>query len=249
MTATNRLSRVGVGRFVAFGAGLFWLASLALADSTRPAPSQTDKQRQVQAETEKTARRMGTMIRLLVYNQLDKEAETKLLNEVATSLAGLSREQMTEVIARLEAAARAGDEDRTQQETDAAYARHREIISTLKSMLARYDAVKNLDQAAERLEQAAQAQLELFLRTSQAVQDKQNVTEKLFVSPRLRVQAQNQVRLQADDQKDLRQEVANMLKQAADLKEHLPADQRDRLNKLQAAMQKQNVLADMAKAA
>src|SRR5262245_45451235 len=102
MTATHSVARVRYGRLLTACVGLLWLASLAGADSAKDAPSQQEKQKQVQAETDKTVRRMNAMVRLLVYNQLDKASETKLLDEVAQTLQGLSRDQMTEIVARLE---------------------------------------------------------------------------------------------------------------------------------------------------
>src|SRR6516162_3761070 len=180
MTSTYRFARVGLGRVVAISAAVLWAVSLSLADSATEATSQQDKQKQVQAETERTVRRMNTMVRLLVYNQLDKASETKLLEEVAIALSSLSREQMNDIIARLELAARVPDETKSQQQLETAYVKHREVIVALKKMLAKYDAVKNLEQASERLENAAKEQLEINLRTTKAVQAQQNVVEKLF---------------------------------------------------------------------
>src|SRR5262245_55167775 len=144
MIPSYRSARIWPGRILAAFAGVLCLVSLSTADSAKDSgPSQEDRQKQVQAETERTVRRMNTMVRLLVYNQLDKASESKLLEEVTQTLAGLSREQMNEIIARLEAAGRMPDETKSQKELERAYARHREIISTLKRMLAKYDAVKN----------------------------------------------------------------------------------------------------------
>src|SRR5262245_10691819 len=107
MTRVHALLRSALGRFVVAMLGLFWLVSLSDADAAKDSPAvQQEKQQHVQAETERTVRRMSTMVRLLVYNQLDKAAETKLLDEVAQTLAGLSKDQMNEIIARLEVAAR-----------------------------------------------------------------------------------------------------------------------------------------------
>src|SRR4029078_208193 len=105
MKSTHRFARVGLGRLVAVSAIALWLVSLSAADSANETASQQDKQKQVQAETERTVRRMNTMVRLLVYNQLDKASETKLLEEVAVTLSTLSREQMNDIVGRLEAAA------------------------------------------------------------------------------------------------------------------------------------------------
>src|SRR6266849_1355560 len=64
-----------------------------------------ERQQQIQAETDQFVKKIGTMLRVLEYYQVDKAAEQKMLKEVAVALAGLSRDQMTQVIARLDAAA------------------------------------------------------------------------------------------------------------------------------------------------
>src|SRR5262249_28767469 len=249
MTPSCRFASVRMGRLVAASAGILFLVSLSVADSAKDTTSQQDKQKQVQADTERTVRRMNTMIRLLTYNQLDKESESKVLDEVAQTLAGLSREQMTDILARLEVASRARDETKSQKELETAYVRHREVITILKSMLAKYDAIKNLDQAGERLENAAKEQLEIHLKTSQAVQERKNTVEQLFTTPKAKAEAAAKIRNQADDQKDLRQDVANLLKQVQELRDALPADQKERLAKMEAALQAKAVLNEMAKAA
>src|SRR5207302_6614503 len=79
-----------------------------------------EKQRQIQAETDQVVRRIGTMLRVLEFYKGDpaeqKNAEQKLLGEVARTLEGLSQDQMTEVIARLEAAFKAPDADTADKE-------------------------------------------------------------------------------------------------------------------------------------
>src|SRR5437764_10779005 len=105
-------------------------AVVGFARSAR-ADEDTDAARQqeaVKAETEQMVRRVGTMLRVLEYYRLDKTAEKKLLSEVASTLSGLSRTQMAEVIARLEAAATAKTEDQAGREMDAARARHKDIL-------------------------------------------------------------------------------------------------------------------------
>src|SRR5205823_4845438 len=78
----------------------------AAADLT----TQREKQKQIQAQTDRMVRRVGTMLRVLDYYELDKSAQKELLAEVATTLDGLSREQMADIVARLDAAVKAPDE-------------------------------------------------------------------------------------------------------------------------------------------
>src|SRR6266704_6944260 len=116
---------------------------------------QQDRQKQIQAETDYVVRRMGTMLRVLDFYQIDKAFEKKMLEDMVGVLGGLSKTQMTEVIRRLEAAAQAKSADQSTKEVETAYARHREILDSLKTMLGRYDAIRSLDQAADRLDKQA----------------------------------------------------------------------------------------------
>src|SRR3954453_9995736 len=79
-------------------------AVLGLAMFAR-ADEPAERQREIQAETDRLVRRVSTMLRVMEYHQLDKSAEKQMLDQITTTLAGLSREQMSAVIARLDAAA------------------------------------------------------------------------------------------------------------------------------------------------
>src|SRR5437763_13966252 len=70
---------------------------------------QQEKQKQIQAETDQVVRRLSTMMRVMQFYGADKEAEAELLGEMRQTLAGLSKNQMTEVMRRLEEAAKAAD--------------------------------------------------------------------------------------------------------------------------------------------
>src|SRR5688572_32961981 len=86
-------------------------------------------QKRVQAETDQTVRRINTMLRALSFHRLDTAEENRVLEEIAVSLSGLSKEQMAEVVARLGAAAKAKDETKSKAELEEAYTRHREILT------------------------------------------------------------------------------------------------------------------------
>ena len=102
MARTRRMAGVG-GLLAAVAIG----PALWAAEAKPDIPAQQEKQKQVQAETDRLVRRLTTTLRVMAYYQLDKTEEKQLLDEVVTTLAGLSREQMTDVLARLDAAARA----------------------------------------------------------------------------------------------------------------------------------------------
>ncbi|HXG61145.1 MAG TPA: hypothetical protein VNO22_07225, partial [Planctomycetota bacterium] len=129
--------------------------------------AQQEIQRRVRAETDVTARRVETMVRALLFHRLDQVQERRVLEEVAGTLSTLSREEMARVLERLRAAAAAPDADKARAEIDAAYVHHRRILEALERLLSRYDAVRDLEQAAERLERAAAEELELSLRTAE----------------------------------------------------------------------------------
>src|SRR5262249_49512726 len=137
--------------------------------ATQELIQQQEKQRLIQAETERTVRQMEAMIRVMQFYKLDKEGEQKLLQEAATTLSGLSQNQMRQVIEQLEAAAKAPEGETQAKAKAEAYAKHREIVTQLKELLAKRDALTTLEQAAERLDKAAKAQRDIHIITNQVV--------------------------------------------------------------------------------
>ena len=128
------------------------------------------QQEQLRAQTDQMARRMETMIRVLAHQQLDATEQNRVLQETVATLKGLSKDQMTAVIARLDEAAHAADKQRLTGALNEAYTGHREIVAKMKDLLARYDALHNLDDAAEQLERVAREELELQLLTAHVLE-------------------------------------------------------------------------------
>src|SRR5262249_29510439 len=155
----------------------------------------------------------------------DKNEEKQMMDEVVGTLSRLSREQMTEVLKRLDAAGKVADPNKSQKELDAAYARHREIVVSLKTLLGKYDAVKNLEQAAERLEKTAKMQLELHLHNRLMDQELDSPTRQVY---QLQVRGRGpeplgpRIQHLADEQSDLGRDVANLFKQLDAVKDRLP---------------------------
>src|SRR6516165_818507 len=208
---------------------------------------QKERQKQIQAETDQFVKKVGTMLRVLEYYQVNKAAEQKMLKEVAVALSGLSKDQMAKVIARLDAAAQAPDKNKSEQEIKEAYARHREIITTLKGLLAKYDAVKSLDQVAERLDKSAKIQLDMHLQNADIIK---NIEDRqrpdLDQSRRLAVFRKYpnlylEQKRQGDGEADLLQEVLLLLKQASGLKPHLSAELQQRLKNMEDLAAKQRL--------
>ena len=191
------------------------------------------------------------MLRVLDYYKLDRSAEKRLLDEVAGTLAGLSKEQMAEVIARLEKAAKVNNDKKAQPEVDAAYDRHREVLDRLRQLLKRYEAVKNLEQAAERLDRASKAETGLQLQSSKLLQQwrAQQEGQKRNIERRSQRALMSEVQHQADEQSDLQKEVARTLQQMTGLKDQLPPEQKERVQQAEAMAGEQHVLDTLAKAA
>ena len=157
---------------------------------------QQEKQRRVQAETNEIVRRITTMLRIRQFygiNSPNRDA----LQEMAGTLNQLSKEQMAEVIRQLEKAADANSaklSDKADEALEKAHQNHRKVLDSLHEMMSRFDAVKSLDQAADRFEKYARAELDLHLQTGQAIRDLADSdrpdisqTRKLFLDKRMQI--------------------------------------------------------------
>ncbi len=196
-------------------------------------------------------RRLGTMLRVLEYYQIDKAGERKMLEEMAGVLRGLSKKQMNEVIASLDAAGRAKDEAASNAEISQAYKKHREILDNLKSLLSRHDAVRNLDQAADLLEKYAKSQLELHFQTSTLIKDgldranpNLSPTQRLFLSQRRNFVLEP--KRQGDAQIEIHHDVDSVIQQALNLKAKLPDEQKERVALMQKLAAQYRLLENLA---
>ena len=211
---------------------------------------QKERQREIQADTDFTVRRLQTLLRVLDFYQANKSAQQKALGEMAQTLAGLSKEQMTEVLARLDAAAKP---EKADAERDAAYVKHREILDSLKDLMNRYDAVQNLDQAADRLEKFSRKQLELHLIASQFERDQAELNnsdlgfaERLSIERRVKNRVLESRRI-VDGQKELHKDVSLLLKQIVDLKPALSEEHRLRVLNMEKLADQYGVISKLAK--
>ncbi len=215
---------------------LLALAPVGQADDP-PLADQQERQRQIQADADRMVRRISAMLRVMDYYQLDKTAERKMLDDVAAQLGNLSREQMSAVLTKLEAAATEPDPAKAASELMAAYARHREVIVGLKKMLAGYDAVKTLDQAADRLDKLSREEVELALQSSAIWTMAKDPAEEALARVRRRATTTRTLaQRQAAEQTDFRKEVKALRDQMAGLRQALPADQRGRLDDVLAKL-------------
>src|SRR5262249_43762298 len=147
------------------------VTSLGRADTTKLIEDQRLKQKQAQVATEELVQRIGTMLKVMEYYQPDQASQRKTLERVATTLAGLSRSQMAEVLQARDRAAPEGDPAKSAKELEEAHARHVEIMTTLKSLLAQYEYLQTLEQVADKVDKLARSQLELALQSTKFLKD------------------------------------------------------------------------------
>jgi hypothetical protein len=204
--------------------------------------TQEERQKQIKFETDRLVRRVETMIRLLEYNRLDKSAEKQLLDQVAGTLNGLSREQMLRLIAALEKAGKANGDARD-VELKEVQARHEQIVLGLKSLLARFDAIKSLDQAAERLDKMARDELDHYLQNVQMAWEDNNAS-KLPKSEDIRLRAEKL----AGEETFLHRDLSNLLGQLDALKKLLPPEHQERYRKMEIALKSSNLLDNLKSA-
>jgi hypothetical protein len=224
---------------------VFWmaLASLSLfgttphaAETVADLATQQEKQKQIKAETDRLVRRVETMIRLLEYNRLDKTAEKQLLDQMAGTLGGLSREQMLQLISALEKAGKA-DETTREGHLKEVESRHEQIVLGLKTLLARFDAIKSIDEAAERLDKMARDELDHYLQNVQMSWEDENAA-KLPKNGDLRFRAEKL----AGEETFLHRDLSNLLTQLEGLKKLLPPEHGERHRRMEAALRSSNLL-------
>ena len=198
---------------------------------------QRDEQKKIQARIDEASRRSQSTLDAMRYQRLPVTAEQKMLRDVADGLRGLSETEIKGVLAHLEKAVGAPDPKTATEEQKAAYAKHLAIVQQLKVMLGQLDVIKNLDEAAERLERAAEKQIKLVAEahTNSTLPSRRGVV----VDDREEL---------ANEQGDLRAEVASVFKQvnrlAAD--KLLTPEQLARVEKADALTRGVRLASDMA---
>ncbi len=203
---------------------------------------QQEQQRQIQAETEQVVRRLNTMLRVMEIYGVSGNQQKQMMAEMSTTLSGLSKNQMAEVVKRLGEAARTADEKASEDSREKAYESHRVIMVKLHEMMGRFEAVKSLDQAADRFEKHARNQLEQHLQTGQLIRDldafnKPDLppTQKLLISKRMR-NSGLEAKRQSDAQNDLDREVSLLVKQVLDIKPKLTSEHQERVKRMETIL-------------
>ncbi|MDY3554617.1 hypothetical protein R5W24_003743 [Gemmata sp. JC717] len=129
-------------------------------DKSADPAKQRDDQQKIKARIDEAARRTSSTLDALMFQRLAPGAEQKMLRGVADDLRGLSETEIRAVLAHLEAAV-AAPANATKEQREAAEA-SKTIMTQLKVMLGQLDVIKNLDEAADRLERAAEKQIALI---------------------------------------------------------------------------------------
>ncbi len=192
-----------------------------------------ERQADVKQDTEQLARRVGTMLRVMNHYKLDQAAEAKLLEEAATTLRGLSKGQMTDVLTQLDSAMKSADAESQQKQVDAAYTGHREALNKLKNLLGHYDVIRDLDTAIARLERLARDEVELSFRVADILQDSIDATSTDPIRRRRALRGDfptTRARRESEEQGDYFKDLAAILRQFEALKPQLRADQNQRMN-------------------
>src|SRR2546423_5804129 len=95
----------------------------------------------------------------MLFQRLSARLESKMLEEVADSLKGLSQDEIKAILDHLEKAVVAPDPTTANKEQLQAYEKHRSVVAQLRGILVKLDVIKTLDEAAARLDRAAGDQL------------------------------------------------------------------------------------------
>ena len=194
----------------------------AWPDSPEELAARIEAQKATQAQVDQAARRLETMLRVLKYQKLDAHEEHKLVEEAAVSLKGLGKKEMNEVLARLDKARK--DSANSTTETAQAYQTHLVIMTRLRELALRREAVRSLAEAAARARKAARdegrLQGSLAGEIAGASAPRQGTREALVRLSRA-----------TEEQRDLNTEVSVLLRQASGLEARLDDAHKARLKK------------------
>ncbi|MCY2949223.1 MAG: hypothetical protein NTZ71_13690, partial [Planctomycetota bacterium] len=130
--------------------GLLVSAPLASAMAQETPEARARAQAAVRAETDLVARRLDVMLGVLKYYKLGGAEDSGLMRDAAKELSKLSRSDMQAVLNHLEKAGKNPGDAAAQ--TDEAYARHLTVVKRLREIALRYDSVRSLEMAADRVE-------------------------------------------------------------------------------------------------
>ncbi|MCI0642144.1 MAG: hypothetical protein L0Y70_23950 [Gemmataceae bacterium] len=232
-------------RRAAFLAPLVTALLTTVASAQFDPAAQKSQQQQIQADAAQVARRLQTMLRVLDFYQLDPADQKRGFEEMSAALAGLSEREMLQVIVHLEKAM--VNAKSTDAEMDKAYRWHRLVVTTLRGLLARYEAVRDLEEAARRVEALAHEQRERYLQTAALLFE----AEDLLIGKDTSKPTRNVglgIRAQGDHQEDLSERLRTLWQKVTALRPHLSAEHQKRLTMAEEFVTKTNPADNLTKA-
>lgn len=201
------------------------------------------QQKQAQAEAKRTAARLDAMLRVLAYHQLDDHAVQKIMNEAVGTLKGLTNQQMTEILKNFDTASQSRTLAEMDKQLDQAQDKHRVVLDQLRTLLARFELMRNLDQAAMRVDKLAFEERSLRERMVQADQlRRQQANQKRGMRP----ESPQQLALK---QEDIARESKAILQKLDELKHELPDELKPRLDKVSSIVSERKMLETMTQSA
>src|SRR5262249_7093798 len=159
-----------------------------------------------------------------------------LLDEVGKTLQGVSREQMAALLVALEKAGKSTGDARSAALTKAA-GLHEKIVLELKGLLAKFDAVRDLDQTAERLGKLARDEVGQAWRTSKRDYE----TDNTNMVNRRDDPAHRRAERAASEQGFSRKDFTDLLVQVGQLHGKLPSEQQERAARFAQAVKTRQI--------
>ncbi|HEY3788384.1 MAG TPA: hypothetical protein VGL71_05985, partial [Urbifossiella sp.] len=205
---------------------------IAMSRDADPA-KQRDEQKRIQQRIEEASRRASSTIDAMLFQRLSPRIESKMLEEVADSLKGLSQDEIKAILDHLEKAVQAPDPTTKSKEEVQAYEKHRLVVAQLRGILVKLDVIKTLDEAAARLDRAADDQLTINAETLNNVA-KRNRRGAVDVREDL-----------SDKQGSLGAETTSIFKQINALGEFLNPQQKERVEGADVKNRGAKLVADM----
>jgi hypothetical protein len=204
---------------------------------------QTMQQKQAQLEAKRTAARLDAMLRVLAYHQLDDHAVQKIMSEAVGTLKGLSNQQMSEILKNFDTAAQSKTLSDMDKQLDLAQDKHRVVLDQLRTLLNRFELMRNLDQAAMRIDKLA------F--------EEKALRERMVLAEQLRRQQANQRRGMRPEspqqlalkQEDITRESKAILQKLDELKHDLPDELKPRIDKITGIVSERKMLESMIQTA
>jgi hypothetical protein len=183
------------------------------------------------------------MLRVLAYHQLDDHAVQKIMSEAVGTLKGLSNQQMTEILKNFDTAAQSKTLADMDKQLDLAQDKHRVVLDQLRTLLNRFELMRNLDQAAMRIDKLA------F--------EEKSLRERMVLAEQLRRQQQNQRRGMRPEspqqlalkQEDITRESKAILQKLDELKHELPDELKPRIEKVASIINERKMQENMTEAA